>query len=346
MTSVTTGERVTDFPALAVAASAKEANVSSWRFVKGMLPGMLGLGRVLLKHPGTIRKMSRDAKEAQQRVLSRNQSRQLPYQIPAYRPEMARPVSHQVYLRPTLGIESDAPEIVAMAHQLGAYQKSAWDFAAAASDFVKKDIWFTFAAPLRGALGTLQAGEGTCLDKTHLFIALCRAAGIPGRIRASQEVFNQGMYDAIKRTDPIIGEWYDATGYFLMHVMSEVFLNGEWRHADFSMDYRFEAALGLPISRLGDEPEGIMFWPVPGSTIVCESLPRALLATSRRITRMASAVFMLMQEKMDTEGIALGEKVIAEAGGVEAYDRKIRQANMKYVIPEVSRKLFRAMQEI
>jgi hypothetical protein len=230
-----------------------------------------------------------------------------------------------------------------MAHQLGIDQKSDWDYAYTVFEFVKKDVYTSLAAPIRGAVGALKAGEGTCLDKTHLFLALCRAAGIPGRIRISQEIFTQSLYNNFD-LQPIAKEWYNQMGYFLAHAMAEVFINGEWVPADFSTDYRVEAQLGLPIARLGDEPEGTWNWPVPGSLIRCEAFPAFFVFLLRSTFKMSASMFVIWQDIMETTTFKEGEKIIVESGGIEAYDRQARLTH-KAVMPEVSRKLFKALQE-
>ncbi len=55
-------------------------------------------------------------------------------------------------------------------------------------------------------------------------------------------------------------------------------------------------------------------------------------------------MFLSLQERMETEGLDLGNRVLKEAGGIESYDQKIRQT-YKAILPEVSKKLFRAMNE-
>jgi hypothetical protein len=205
-------------------------------------------------------------------------------------------------------------------------------------------VKFTFAAQLRGAVGTLKIGEGMCIDKTHLFIALCRAGGIPARFRMAQQAFSQNIYEHLTETDPIMREWYNSTGYFLLHMMAEAYIDGEWVPADFSMDYRYEAALGLPLSRLGDEPEGTWSWAVPGSVIRCEVLPPFFTFLISIMMRLNTSMFLSLQERMENEGLQMGIDALKEAGGVEAYDKRVRQT-YKAVLPEVSKKLFRAMME-
>jgi hypothetical protein len=326
-----------------ISVTEKEANVSSWRIFKMMLPSILGLYWVMLKHPIMTLKMTKEMISAKKRVTTTVQTRVSHYQIPAYSPEMAHPVSKEVFSRPTRCIESNAPEIVAMAHQLGAYQKSSWDYAFTVFEFVKKDVYTSLAAPMRGAVGALKAGEGTCLDKTHIFLALCRAAGIPGRIRISQEIFAQNLYNDYELKS-IAKEWYDQMGYFLAHAMAEVYINNKWVPADFSIDYRTEAHLGLPIARLGDEPEGTWNWPVPGSLIRCEAFPAFFVSIIKSTYKIGGSIFLIFQDAMETTTFKQGEIVITGAGGVEAYDRQTRLTH-KAVMPEVSKKLFKALHE-
>ncbi len=62
------------------------------------------------------------------------------YAIPPYSPDMKSCNSEEKYLRPTLFCNCRAPEIVALAHALGAYQKSDREFAEAAFEFAKRKI--------------------------------------------------------------------------------------------------------------------------------------------------------------------------------------------------------------
>jgi transglutaminase-like putative cysteine protease len=321
-----------------------KSTVSSWRIMRSMIPSIFKLVRVVLIHPRAAFKMLQEAQGAKKRLRAKYNATQRQYEVPTFQEGMQYRPSNKVYLRPSRYIESDAPEIIAIANQLGAYQKPEFEFASACFNLVKMKVWFTFAAELRGAIGTLKLGEGMCLDKTHLFIALCRAGGIPARFRMSQEAFSQNIYEQLTQQDPIMRDWYNSTGYFMMHAMAEAYINGDWVPADFSMDYRYEAGLGLPLSRLGDEPEGTWNWALPGSVLRFEHLPPVFTFFISRMLKMNTGMLLTLQERMETEGLEIGEKALAEAGGAEAYDRKIRQT-YKAVLPEVSKKLFKALKE-
>lgn len=321
-----------------------KATISSWRIFAQTTPAILSMVKVASKHPLSIVQMLKQGTAARRRIELTAVKRTLPYEIPTYKKEMPSYKSDKLYLKPGRLIESNAPEIVAMANQLGALQKSDMEYAEACFNFVKKKIWFSFAAPLRGALGALRNGEGLCFDKVHLFIALCRAGGIPSRFRLYKEAFSQNVYNGLTEGDPIMKEWYDSTGYFLMHTMAEAFVDGEWRAADFSIDSCYEAALGLPLSRFGDEPEGVWNWAVPGGTIRCAELPSLFAFAVNSAMKLNKNVMLVAQERWEKEGLEMGKKVLEEAGGEEGYDRKIRQT-YKAVLPEVSRKLFKALKE-
>ncbi len=84
-------------------------------------------------------------------------------------------------LAPSAGIESDHPEIIQAAQSLLKGQSD--DAAHAAErlyDFVRARIKYK-AVPFRGALKALRYREGDCEQRAALFVALCRAAGIPAR---------------------------------------------------------------------------------------------------------------------------------------------------------------------
>ncbi|MGB9980539.1 transglutaminase-like domain-containing protein, partial [Methanobacterium sp.] len=63
-----------------------------------------------------------------------------------------------------------------------------------------------------GAVGTLNAKTGNCVDTAHLLIALERAAGIPARYKHVYAQFSSG-------------NWYG-------HVYAQVWVNGKWYNVD------------------------------------------------------------------------------------------------------------------
>ncbi|HPM80502.1 MAG TPA: transglutaminase-like domain-containing protein [Candidatus Anammoximicrobium sp.] len=88
-------------------------------------------------------------------------------------------------LRPYLGvspsIETTHPEIRRLAAEIVQGKASDWDKVRAIYDWVRTNVKYQFDPELKGALTALRAGQGDCEELTSLFIALCRANGIPAR---------------------------------------------------------------------------------------------------------------------------------------------------------------------
>jgi hypothetical protein len=76
-------------------------------------------------------------------------------------------------------IESTHPKIVALAKEAGE-GKSGWEKVEALYDATREKVNYKNGA-LKGALKALLDGTGDCEEMTSLFIALCRASGIPAR---------------------------------------------------------------------------------------------------------------------------------------------------------------------
>jgi hypothetical protein len=204
---------------------------------------------------------------------------------------------------------------------------------------------FSFSAPVRGALHTLKIGEGMCFDKVSLFIALCRAGGIPARYKMYNEAFTQPIYENFASANPIMKAWYDSTGYFVAHTMAEAFIDGKWQAADFAIPSDFEAALGMPLLHFGEDPEGIWNWEIPGSAVRFEQLPRVFaMAMNLSLKFMTVTQIMSVVTSEWEEGRRRGQKIIEDKGGEEGYDKWVRQ-NYKAVMPEISKKLFNALKQ-
>jgi transglutaminase-like putative cysteine protease len=84
------------------------------------------------------------------------------------------------WLKPAAFIESDDPEIKALARKLTAPAKTGWDAASAIGRWVHDNIRYEITGS--GARQCLTKSAGDCGPHSWLSIALCRAAGIPARI--------------------------------------------------------------------------------------------------------------------------------------------------------------------
>ncbi len=128
----------------------------------------------------------------------------------------------QRYLKPVALCESDAPEIVGLAKRI---VKGKRGMAAARAIFkwVRDFIEYDLKTKMVGAQKVLQSKpmRAMCFDKTNLFIALCRASGIPARYIQMKCRLKTKKADVPP----------DA-----MHIVGEIYLNGKWTVADPSFD--------------------------------------------------------------------------------------------------------------
>ncbi len=105
-----------------------------------------------------------------------------PRKIDAWRVPHRRSSRLKPYLSPSPYIESrhrtirkTAAEIVSAAPPTG------WRKVEAIYDWVRRQVRYEFDPKIRSSLEALQSGKGDCEELTSLFIALCRAEGIPAR---------------------------------------------------------------------------------------------------------------------------------------------------------------------
>lgn len=87
------------------------------------------------------------------------------------------------FLGPSPNIECKDDKIIAIAQQLAAQHadEPAWDQVNAIYKWVRKNVQYKFDPVMRSCLDALKTGKGDCQELTGLFIAICRARGIPAR---------------------------------------------------------------------------------------------------------------------------------------------------------------------
>ncbi len=81
---------------------------------------------------------------------------------------------------PSPYIESRHKQIRDLAKELEDKNLSAWEQIEKYYDYVRDNVQYK-NGPLKGALQALRDGNGDCEELTSLFIALCRAHGVPAR---------------------------------------------------------------------------------------------------------------------------------------------------------------------
>ncbi len=96
-------------------------------------------------------------------------------------------------LKPSTYVQSDAPEIIQAARKIVGDERDAFAAAARIQNWVYRNVKKKGLAALSHALGVLQKLEGDCSEHSVLFVALCRAAGIPAR-----QVVGIGYSDSMK----------------------------------------------------------------------------------------------------------------------------------------------------
>lgn len=186
--------------------------------------------------------------------------KQLPYTIPKYTSNMKAVESNERYLRPTFLCNPLESEIIAMAHELGAFKLSDWEYGENVFKFVNGKIRIDFSPP-KSALDCLKRGHGTCIDKLNLFIALCRVAGIKARYRLYSFQGIEELYNIYISADPLIQKWVDTLNFFVLHGSGETCIDGKWLVSDVSADFYHAPPNKIPIPHFGENPADLWIKP-------------------------------------------------------------------------------------
>ena len=187
----------------------------------------------------------------------------LPYDIPKFSSDMKYCDSDEKYLRSTHLCNPRDPDIIAMANKLGAFKKSDWKYSEDVFKFVNGKIRIDFSSP-KSALECLRGGNGTCIDKLNLFIALCRAAGIKARYRLYSPQGIEALYNLYMSADPLVQKWVDALNFFILHGSGEVKIEEKWVISDVSADFYHAPPHNIPIPHFGEDPADLWIKPVKG----------------------------------------------------------------------------------
>lgn len=96
------------------------------------------------------------------------------------------------FLAPSPYIESNSTQVKTAAGQIVAGKERAWERVKAIYDWVQEKVKYEDNQGKRvlSAVEAMQSGKGDCDEITSLFVALCRAAGIPARtVRVPRHVY-------------------------------------------------------------------------------------------------------------------------------------------------------------
>ncbi len=122
--------------------------------------------------------------------------------------------NHSQYLKPQKFVESDHPDIIALAQTLK--ESNAFVTARNIFNWVSSNIEYSgYIKNNRGALYALQHKKGDCTEFMSLYLALCRAALIPAR--------GVGGYTCIGSCNLV------PVSY---HNWAQVYVDGSWRLVD------------------------------------------------------------------------------------------------------------------
>jgi len=286
--------------------------------LKMMIGGGLALTKTLILSFSELKKLRKILSDSE-----RYNRPDRPYDLIQYTPDMKSCTSDEQYLRPTLWCDPTEPEVIALAHQLGAYQKSDREFAEAAFEFVKEKMTLEIL-PFNPVSETIKRGTGTCIHLISVFIALCRAAGIKARYKMFAMNMIQAWYDTTVNVDPLIKKWYDSMGYFMIEGEGEAFIDGEWMVAHVGPRAERQAAGGIPVTTFGEDSLGNWFFAIPGSIMYMESIPLGLGGALRFLNKLAPGSMERVNISVQKQ-IEKGKEIINNAGGIQGYNSEARK---------------------
>jgi hypothetical protein len=216
-----------------------------------------------------------------------------------------------------------------MAHELGAYELSDWEFAEAAYWFVKTKLVVAMR-PLDSVSATLKRGTGSCYGLTSLWLALCRAAGIKARyqtfmMQLPDEITSRQMSEQSAMTA-------DFFGRGTPEAQGEVCVDGKWTVGHVAMRPEMSARAHLPVPKFGEDAKGLVFKVIPGTTKRFESIPLGLAVPMNVGMRLVPAAMERASIVAQTRALGPGRRIIEEAGGIEAYDQKARKNRSRFAL--------------
>ena len=299
--------------------SSKQERQGRRTYWKLLLNGVLSVSKVLIANLGDLQRLRQP--QATEERYTRPPRR---YELPAYQDGMQVCRSNERYLRPTRYCNSHSPEVIALAHLLGAYQVPDQEFVQAAFEFAKEKMTLEIH-PLVSVEETLRRGTGTCFQLITVFIALCRAAGIKARYKIFATEMIPAWQESTIEVDPLLKKWYDALGYFLLEGEGEAYVNSSWQVAHVGPTAERQAAGGIPLTRFGEDALGVWFHARPGTIMRLEALPLGLAAGSRLLHKISPASMERVNVSVQNQ-IKEGKKIIQESGGLQAYDQQARKS--------------------
>jgi hypothetical protein len=280
----------------------------------------------LVKSPLTLKKLRRMGQDEERYVAPARR-----YELPEYRTGMKYSTSNEPYLRPTRWCNPREPLVVALAHQLGAYELSDREFAEAAYWWVKTNMWYAMK-PLDKASATIRRGSGFCYHFANTFVALCRCAGIKARYKGYTMRIPER--DAFTDIDSGFADVWGGDEGIVKEAEGEVYLDGTWVTAYVAQTVAMTASMGWPITEFGESSIGLYFDALPESINRFESLSFGFGLSLWFTNLLAPATMERLSARMS--GLQrLGLQKIEDAGGLQEYIRIARKKHTFFAASEI-----------
>jgi hypothetical protein len=296
-------------------------------YLKMLIGGGLAFSKIFLTNMGDIKKLSRKPSTGVKYVRSARR-----YKLPEYKDGMQYFNENEKYKRPTLWCNSHDKNIIALAHQLGVFKKTDYEFAEAAFEWSKRNLELEIRK-LNDVDQTLQLGTGTCIHINSVFAALCKCAGLKTRYKMFAAIESQPMYDLY---DTMMRRWYDTLGYFSTEADIEVYIDGKWVVGHAGPTPERQAGMSVPITKLGEDSIGTWFEAVPGTIFRTESVPYGVGLTMSLLSRLGPGTLNSLNVNILNQ-IEAGKKILEAKGGEKKYDEEIR-TRFKPKFPDIDYK--------
>ncbi|MFP3984876.1 MAG: transglutaminase-like domain-containing protein [Candidatus Bathyarchaeia archaeon] len=141
-----------------------------------------------------------------------------------------------VYTQPEKYVESDAPQIIATAQNIVEGETNPQEKALRIYDYVVNTLTYIPQPKEQGALWALENKAGDCSEFSYLFVALCRAVGIPARVKAGF---------AFQSESAFLSEGHMWAEYYLENY-GWIPMDGSWRLFASLTNLHFSALQSIP----------------------------------------------------------------------------------------------------
>lgn len=118
------------------------------------------------------------------------------------------PPGVKAYLEPSMGVESDHPDIVKRARSIVAGREDTMERAQSIFEWVYRHVEKEMTVSIPSALDVLRTMKGDCNEHTYLFVALARAAGLPSKIIVGL-AYHEGAFYYHAWPAVYVGRWLE-----------------------------------------------------------------------------------------------------------------------------------------